>query len=161
MELLLRRDEWGKIDTSGTLYVDGAYECRTLEDPVREVLGRPAAYWKEKGRTAIGAGRYRVVLQDSPRFGPNTMTLLGVEGFDYIRIHAGNDEEDTDGCPLVGGALEPEDDGSWRITGGTSGPALRALKAKVKAAIEAGEEAWITVKNPEAWEAANQAPTTA
>lgn len=156
MEILLQRDELGSIDTPGTVSVDGLYECRSLEDPVREVPGRPVSYWKEKGATAIPAGRRRLVLEDSPRFGPDTMTIQGVEGFDHIRIHGGNDEEDTEGCPLLGLRLVREaDDGSWAIAPGTSRPAVQALKAKVRAALEAGEEVWITIINPAAWQLAH------
>ena len=157
MEIELQRDEWGQHDTPGTVTVDGLYECRSLEDRVREVAGREVFYWKVKGATAIPAGRRRLVLEDSPRFGPDTMTIPDVPGFEAIRIHGGNDEDDTEGCPLLGLRLEREaDDGSWRIAGGTSRPAVQALKAKVRAALEAGEEVWITVKNPPAWHAANQ-----
>lgn len=152
MELKLKRDEWGRIDTPGTLTINGAYECRTLEDPVREDAFRPVGEWKVKTKTAIPAGRFRLELVDSPRFGPNTLTLKDVPGFEYIRIHAGNDEQDTDGCPLVGQRLEPEpEDGSWRIVGGTSGPALKALKAKVVPELKAGNPVYITIQNPDEW----------
>jgi hypothetical protein len=151
MELRLKRDEWGLIDTPGTLTLNGAYECRTLEDPVREDAFRPVAEWKMKKRTAIPAGRYRLELVDSPAFGKDTLTIVGVDGFEHIRIHAGNDEDNTDGCPLTGLSLEREADGSWRVPGGQSGPALAALKAKVVPAIKAGEPAWITIENPDEW----------
>lgn len=156
MEILHRRDEYSGIDTPGTIFVDGVFECRSLEDPVREVPGRPTAYWKEDGRTAIPAGRYRVAMVKSPRFGPDTITLLDVPGFTEIRVHGGNDEDDTEGCPLVGLRLEREpSDGSWAIPGGASRPALQALQAKVKAALDAVEEVWWTVRNPPGWFEAN------
>lgn len=152
MELNLKRNEWGAIDTPGTLYIDGVYECRTLEDPVREDAWRQTAEWKVKKMTAVPQGRYELELVDSPKFGPNTITLRDVPGFTYIRIHGGNDEDDTEGCPMVGIRLEREaDDGSWRIVGGTSRPALQALKAKVVPHIQAGGEAWITIENPDEW----------
>jgi len=151
MELKLKRDEWGLIDTPGTLTVNGLYQCRTLEDPVREDAFQPVEDWKVKHKTAIPAGRFRVGLIDSPRFGPDTIHIRAVPGFTDIRIHAGNDEDDTSGCPLVGESLERENDGSWRIAGGTSGPALRALKAKVLEALQAGEPVWITIENPDEW----------
>lgn len=116
-----------------TLGVLSAEICYTLEDPVREE--------KIHGETAIPAGSYRVVLQNSPRFGPDTITLLDVPNFQHIRIHAGNSVDDTEGCPLVG--LELSESG---IKGGTSAPALRILKALVKAAIAEKQDVWIEVK---------------
>lgn len=152
MELKIKRDEWGAIDTPGTLTINGAHECRTLEDPVREDAFQPVEDWKVKHDTAIPAGRYRVGLIDSPRFGADTIHIRAVPGYTDIRIHAGNDEGDTSGCPLVGERLEREEgDGSWRIAGGTSGPALRALKAKVIQSLRAADPVWITIENPDEW----------
>ena len=151
MELKLKRDEWGLIDTPGTLTVNGIYECRTLEDPVREDAFRPVAEWKIKTATAIPAGRFQLGLVNSPKFGENTIAILDVPGFVDIRIHGGNDEVDTDGCPLTGLRLEHDDDGSWMIAPGTSRPALQALKAKLVPAIQSGEPCWITIENPDEW----------
>ena len=152
MELHLKRDEWGLIDTPGTLLVDGVYECRTLEDPVREDAYRPVSEWKVKTKTAIPHGRYEIELVNSPRFGKDTPSLKNVPGFTYIRIHGGNDEDHTDGCILVGLRLEREaDDGSWRISAGASRPALEALKDKLVRSLRDGEEAWITIENPDEW----------
>lgn len=141
MLTLQRTSTPGQAHTFGVL---SAEVCFTLEDQVREIPGKPVAEWKVPGQTAIPAGRYRVTLEDSPRFGPDTITLHKVQGFDYIRVHGGNDVDDTEGCPLTG--LELTDTG---IKGGTSLPALRMLKALVKAAIQERQEVWIQVKNTE------------
>lgn len=130
MNLTLNRFEFADSHTFGRLSAD---ICVTLEDAVRDV--------KIHGKTAIPAGRYKVVLQNSPKFGPDTISLLDVPGFEYIRIHGGNSVDDTDGCPLVG--LELTQSG---IKGGTSQPALRILKALVKAAIAEKQDVWIEVK---------------
>lgn len=130
MELHLNRFEFADSHTFGNLSAD---ICVTLEDTVRDV--------KIHGKTAIPAGRYKVVLQNSPKFGPDTISLLDVPGFEYIRIHGGNTVDDTEGCPLVG--LELTQSG---IKGGTSQPALRILKALVKAAIAEKQDVWIEVK---------------
>jgi len=130
MNLTLTRTEFANTHTFGAL---SAEICLTLEDTVRDV--------KIHGQTAIPAGRYKVELQNSPRFGADTITLLDVPNFQHIRIHGGNDVDDTEGCPLVG--LELTESG---IKGGTSLPALRMLKALVKAAILEKQDVWIEVK---------------
>lgn len=126
--------------TLSALYVDGIWECHVLEDRVREIPGEPVGAWKIPGRTAIPEGIYRVTLEYSPRFGPDTITINDVPGFTAIRIHAGNDEDDTEGCPLVGDEIE-----NGLIKGGTSRPTLARLRDKVKRAIAAGDGVEIEV----------------
>ena len=88
-----RGDDW----TQGELYLNGKLECYTLEDTVRE------DGIKLPGRTAIPAGCYEIAITESPRFKNALLPLLlDVPNFTWIRIHAGNDPEDTDGCILVG-----------------------------------------------------------
>ena len=143
MELTLQREE-GRTATPGALAIDGAFVCYTLEDPIRERTGMPVAMWKIPGRTAIPAGRYRLVMENSARFGANTMTLKDVPGFTSIRIHGGNTADDTEGCPLVGDQLQGE-----RIVAGTSKPALERLKARIRAALDGGAEVWLEIRNPQ------------
>ena len=81
--------------TLGELFLNGSRFCYTLEDLVR------AEGVKIKGKTAIPAGLYRVKLTMSPKFGRITPQILGVENFDGVRMHGGNDPVDTEGCPLV------------------------------------------------------------
>lgn len=142
MELTVTREPTRKSATLGVLTVDGAFECDTLEDVIREVPGVPVAEWKVKHETAIPQGRYKVTLVNSPSFGPNTLAVLGVEGFSEIRIHAGNDDRATSGCLLVGSRS-----GTAYIT--ASRAALARLKLKVTTAIFRGEEVWITYINPQ------------
>ena len=96
MELRLDRIFRTNEYTIGELYVDGAYLCDTLEDPVRplpEVCPNTpkgiACKCKEKvyGDTAVPAG---------------TPEVLNVPHFLGIRIHKGNKTADTEGCILVG-----------------------------------------------------------
>lgn len=148
MLLTLRRRPSLGGATIGTLHDSskvGAAEflCYTLEDEIREQEGVPVAVWKIKGATAIPAGRYRITLEQSPRFGPDTITINGVPGFVAIRMHAGNTSGDTEGCPLTGMAVTANS-----IVGGTSGPALKLVKERIKAAIARGESVWIEVQNP-------------
>ena len=87
--------------TMGSLYLNGHWQCWTLEDEIRET-GQPVAEWKIAGKTAIPAGRYGVRLSLSQRFKRILPELLDVPGFTGVRLHRGNTIEDTEGCLLVG-----------------------------------------------------------
>jgi hypothetical protein len=129
MELEIQREPSDEKRTFGTLWIDGVYECETLEDPVREE--------KISGRTAIPTGHYRISMENSPRFGQNTITINDVPNFTSVRIHAGNTENDTEGCPLVGQERT-------ETTIIKSKLALAHLKAKVREGLNAGE-VWLTI----------------
>lgn len=96
MKLELRRKYLKDTYTIGQLYIDGVFFCDTLEDAVR-----PDGI-KINGKTAIPNGAYKVVLTLSNRFGRVLPLLIGVPGFEGVRIHSGNTEHDTEGCILVG-----------------------------------------------------------
>lgn len=102
MRMQLERLQIDKDVTIGALSIDGDFECWVLEDPVREIKGRPVSEWKIKGQTAIPYGTYAVQITRSQRFGVDLPLLIGVQGFDGVRIHAGNTTADTEGCLLVG-----------------------------------------------------------
>jgi hypothetical protein len=106
MELLLKRRFKGATCTTGSLFIDGAYFCDTLEDtdrglnqttPLEEILRI-----KAPGKTAVPCGTYKVIINHSPRFGRELPRLMDVAGFEGILIHRGNTSEDTEGCILVG-----------------------------------------------------------
>ena len=142
MELLLQRRPSEDETTIGDLSIDGAPECFTLEDEVREVPGRPVSEWKVAGKTAIPAGRYRVVVTLSQRFGRMLPLLENVPGFTGIRIHPGNSNSDTEGCLLTG--TDVGGDGKTIIA---SRAAFGVLFQKIKDAIAADEAVWIEVVN--------------
>jgi hypothetical protein len=142
MKLTLQRRPSIGGATIGKLYIDGVYACATLEDEVREIEGVPVSAWKIKGATAIPSGEYRVTLEDSGRFGPDTLTIHDVPGFQYIRMHAGNTSADTEGCPLLG--MQSTE---TTLIGGTSRPAVALVKSEVQQAIRAGETVTIDINN--------------
>ncbi len=80
--------------------------CFTLEDEFREI--------KLNGETRIPAGTYNVTLRTEGGFNQRYNEKFGtdfnkgmlwvrdVPGFEYILIHIGNSDNDTEGCLLVG-----------------------------------------------------------
>jgi hypothetical protein len=140
MDLLLSPRWTFGARTLGQLSVNGAFFCYTLEDQIREVKGQLTSAWKVDRATAIPEGRYRIELVDSPKFGKQTLTLIEVNDFKYIRIHSGNDEDDTEGCILVGDVITPS------LLLRKSKVALARLKAIVIAAIARGESVWIDIR---------------
>lgn len=102
MEITVQRGASNKGATIGQMRIDGVHLCFTLEDTVREVVGCAVATWKIPGATAIPAGRYQVIVNESTRFGRLMPLLVNVPGFTGVRIHPGNTSADTEGCILLG-----------------------------------------------------------
>jgi len=126
MELKLCRKYFYEKSTIGHLYVDGTFECFTLEDKVRE----PGV--KVPRETAIPYGTYKVIIDFSGRFQCLMPHILDVPMFEGIRIHTGNTDANTEGCILVGAVLENQDFiGSSRV-------AFDKLFGKLKAALDSG-----------------------
>lgn len=139
MNLTLLRHKSGLNATIGTLLNDGAFLCYTLEDVVREVPGQPVEAWKVKGETAIPAGRYRVTITPSQRFGRDLPLLHDVPGFEGVRIHTGNTAADTEGCILVGTMLAGESIVESR-------KAFAELLPKLQAALQEDGEVWLAIR---------------
>lgn len=114
----------------------GTFKCLTLEDEQRQV--------KVQGETCIPGGRYELIFENSPKFGPDTLTLVGVSGFKYIRMHSGEDDDDTDGCIIVGDRI---DDIRGKISGGKLRGVLDRLKSIYRDARGRDERVFITVWN--------------
>jgi hypothetical protein len=131
MLMTLLREPSDAGATIGRLSIDGRHECYTCEDVVRNGP-------KVHGQTAIPAGRYRIVVTHSPRFGRRLPLLLDVPGFEGIRIHAGNTANDTEGCILPGL-------GRLRASVTQSRIAFEQLFSKIDAALNGGEDVWIEI----------------
>lgn len=92
----------------GLLAVNGSFQCFTVEDEKRAV--------KVKKETRIPEGIYEVVFRTEGshhekyklKYGANhygMLHIINVPNFQFILIHIGNTDEDTEGCLLVGESL--------------------------------------------------------
>lgn len=124
MILTLERRWFSSEATLGELFVNGVFECFTLEDVVRSAKAA-----KVPGATAIPEGSYDVVVNYSQRFKRRMPLLLSVPGFSGVRIHSGNTDADTEGCVLVGCCKLGDD------LIGESRKAFEQLFAKIDAAF--------------------------
>ena len=152
MELILERIAKRKTYTIGHLYMlhqvideystgeAKEYLCDTLEPTWRDYAN--GAY-KVKGKSAIPEGRYSVVISYSPKFKKWLPILLGGPEFNKqwqgVRIHAGNTENHTQGCILVG-----ENKIVGRLLNSCN--TLLDLKQKMVEAKGRGEAIWLTIK---------------
>lgn len=99
MKIEIRRDSFQSQRTLGRMTVDGEFYGYTLEDEDRKL---EAGGTKVKGKTAIPKGEYKVTVSMSNRFKKRMPEVHNVPGFEGVRIHGGNTEADTEGCPLLG-----------------------------------------------------------
>ena len=133
VKLTVVRTQFGKDATNGILLVDGIFECFTLEDQYQEV--------KVMHETCIPEGTYDIKFRTVGGFHERykgkygqahhgMLHLQDVPNFTYILIHAGNTDEHTSGCLIVGESqqdLDISDDGFI----GHSGKAYSKLYDKV------------------------------
>jgi dynactin complex subunit len=71
MLIEVKRFEFKDTHTIGKMYVDGVYECYTLEDVVRNGT-------KVLGKTAIPTGEYKLIIDASVRFKQDMPHILNV-----------------------------------------------------------------------------------
>ncbi len=125
--------------TLSRIYIDGVFECYGLEDEFRET--------KVSGETRIPAGTYKVTLRTEGGFHARYSKdrrfrdihigmpwVRDVPGFEWILIHVGNFEDDTDGCLLLG-VLRDE----LRMAVYRSAEAYRQFYIKIRSAAERGQ----------------------
>lgn len=149
MKLEVLRYSHGKEDTLGLLFVDGKFQCYTLEDEMRTV--------KVFGKTRIYEGEYEINFRKGGRshnrylkkfgaeFHKGMLHLHNVPNFKHILIHIGNDNDDTAGCLLVGDSSTSNIIKKGFIGGSTN--AYKMLYEKVAEAIIRGEHVSIKIKS--------------
>ena len=145
MKLQVVRTQFGKDATNGLLFVNGLFECYTLEDQYQAV--------KVMHETCIPEGTYDIKFRTvggfhekyKKRYGNEHYGMLhlqDVPNFTYILIHAGNTDESTSGCLIVGETqqdLDLSDDGFI----GHSGVAYSKLYKKVARELLLGKSVTI------------------
>lgn len=100
MAVEIRRKSIGPISVPGEMWIDGQFECFTLEPPDPNPT--------HPGHPTIPAGKYRVILSLSPHFGYITPEVLDVPGRSGIRWHIANRAEELEGCTAVGETCAPD-----------------------------------------------------
>lgn len=147
MRLALLRYGEGDDSTLGLMLVDASFECYTLEDEHRAE--------KVPGETRIPNGLYRVAFREvlsaltlkyRERFPWFTwhIEIQDVPNFEFVYVHIGNDDDDTDACVLVGDEANNNTINSGYI--GRSTQAYERLYRKVSAALLAGEDVFIDIR---------------
>jgi len=150
MKLNVIRHQFGKDATNGLLFIDGVFECYTLEDEVRDA--------KVHSETAIPLGTYEIKFRNiggfdtkyKARYGTTfhkgMLELQDVPNFKYILIHTGNTDEHTAGCLLLGETQQDLDKGKDGFVGG-SGDAYKKMYPKVRDALLNREKVTIEYSN--------------
>jgi len=130
--------------TLSLVSIDGVEECYGIEDERRDV--------KVQGETRIPSGVYRVGLRlvggfnsryadKFDDFHEGMLHVLDVPGFEYILIHIGNYETNTEGCLCIGST--PMLDNKLNLSVGSSEAAYRKFYPKV---IKAAKENNLTIE---------------
>ena len=133
MKLQVIRTQFGKDATNGMLFINGIFECYTLEDQYQAV--------KVMHETCIPEGVYDVKFRKTGGFHAKyseryknahygMLHIQDVPNFTYILIHTGNTDEHTSGCLIVGESqqdLDIADDGFI----GSSAVAYKKMYSKV------------------------------
>ena len=139
MKLDVYRYSDNRESTLGLLFIDGCFECYTLEDEARSK--------KVFGETRIPSGSYTIKLRTEGghhsryahkfSFHKGMLWLQDVPNFKWILIHIGNTDNDTAGCLLVGNSVNNNTLGDGKI--GNSTEAYINMYKKVVSAMDSGE----------------------
>jgi hypothetical protein len=150
MKLTVKRFADNGDATLGILYVDGVFECFTVEDEERRE--------KVSKETRVPNGEYQIKLRNeggynsrySEKYGDKHKGMLCIHNkpnwilenecmtFQYILIHTGNTDDHTAGCLLVNDAVS-----GATFTGSSSRDAYLDLYPKIVEELEWGNQVTI------------------
>ena len=106
MKIYLYRKYKKNNYTIGQLFINNEYFSDCLEDTDRGLTSNMSIEEikriKVPGNTCIPYGTYKITITYSPKFKKNLPLINDVKGFEGIRIHSGNNNNDTSGCLLLG-----------------------------------------------------------
>lgn len=120
------------------------FKCFTLEDQKQAV--------KVPKETRIPAGRYEIKFRTEGTlhekykkypFHIGMLHLQDIPGFDWIYIHVGNTDDNTEGCILVGMGA----DASRRATIQKSVEAYSLLYKEISKLLQSGDRVWIDIQD--------------
>ena len=153
MDFLLQRFSDNRDSTLGILLkkMTGyrtVFQAYSLEDEFRES--------KVSGETRIPEGKYELVLQkqDTPKtkqyrakypWFKHHIMVNNVPGFTGIYIHIGNDDEDTDGCILLGDNADNNVIGPGSVSNSTA--SFRRFYDPVYEALASGQKVTLEIRN--------------
>lgn len=146
MKLTVKRFADNGDTTMGAFYINGVFECFTIEDEQRKA--------KVNGETRVPEGVYQVSLRKEGGFhnkytkaypkmhkgmlcvhnAPDWKLVNQGMTFQYILIHTGNTDEHTNGCLLLNDAVS-----GATFVGSSSVDAYKGAYPKILSAIEKGE----------------------
>jgi hypothetical protein len=147
MKIDVVRTQFGIDATNGMMFIDGKFECYTLEDQYQAV--------KVMHETCIPEGTYKIKFRKVGGFHTKysaryknahygMLELQDVPDFKYILIHSGNTDEHTSGCILTGNTQQDLDLGKDGMIG-QSRNAYERMYRKVSAVLLQGKEVTITI----------------
>jgi len=147
MKLDVIRHQFGSDATNGMLFIDGVFECYTLEDEYRDVKVMhetciPEGEYEIKFRT-VGGFHTRYLSRYGADWHKDMLWLQDVPEFEYILIHTLNDSTQTSGCLGVGSVQQDLDlDAKGLISQSTD--AYKRLYPKIRDALLNEEK--VTIK---------------
>lgn len=146
MKILIQRYSLNDESTLGLLFVNGEFQCYTIEDTYNKA--------KVYGKTRIPSGIYMLKLRNeggmvkkyNTRFNNHRgmLHLQNVKDFQYVYIHVGNKSEDSEGCVLVGN--QPNNNQRDKGFIGDSATAYQELYNKINNVID-NEVVYVEVRD--------------